>query len=104
MQIAGREASLRARLAELESRLHGIEVELESHTTRDWEDLAVEREEDEVLEGLGESGLAEIRVIRAALDRISEGTYGDCAKCGEPISAERLDILPATPFCRRCAV
>jgi RNA polymerase-binding transcription factor DksA len=23
--------------------------------------------------------------------------------CGKEISAERLDVLPATPFCRDCA-
>ena len=101
--LADREATLRDRLAELESRLLGIEAELESHHTQDWEDLAVEREEDEVLEGMGQAGLAEIGVIRAALGRIEEGSYGHCVRCGEPISEERLDILPATPFCRNCA-
>jgi RNA polymerase-binding transcription factor DksA len=103
MATADREGHLKARLAELEARLHSIEDELDSHNSRDWEELAVEREEDEVLEGIGQAGLSEIRVIRAALDRIAEGTYGDCAKCGEPISEARLDVLPATPFCSRCA-
>jgi RNA polymerase-binding transcription factor DksA len=103
MATADREGLLKARLAELEARLHSIEDELDSHNSRDWEELAVEREEDEVLEGIGQAGLSEIRVIRAALDRIAEGTYGDCAKCGEPISEARLDVLPATPFCSRCA-
>lgn len=101
--VAERERVLKARLAELDVRLHGIEDALESHDTRDWDDLATEREEDEVLEGIGQSGLAEIAAIRAALDRIAEGTYGDCVKCGAPIEEARLDILPATPFCRSCA-
>ncbi|MBM3612798.1 MAG: TraR/DksA family transcriptional regulator, partial [Alphaproteobacteria bacterium] len=26
------------------------------------------------------------------------GEYGFCARCGSAISAERLDLLPATPF------
>lgn len=103
MGMAERKALLDERLAELEVRLTAIETELDSHNSRDWEELAVEREEDEVLEGLGQSGLAEIRVIRAALARIEEGSYGFCAKCGEPISEERLDVLPATPFCSKCA-
>jgi RNA polymerase-binding transcription factor DksA len=102
--LSDREASLRTRLAELEERLHGIEEELDSHQSKDWEELATEREEDEVLEGMGQSGLAEIDGIRAALDRIAEGSYGYCAKCGNEISDERLDVLPATPFCRNCAV
>jgi RNA polymerase-binding transcription factor DksA len=100
---AQRETALRARLAELEARLAGIEEELDSHNSRDWEELAVEREEDEVLEGMGQSGLAEMEKIRAALGRIGDGSYGYCAKCGAAIAAERLDVLPATPFCRDCA-
>ncbi len=102
--LRDRETGLRSRLGELEARLHGIEEELDSHQSKDWEDLATEREEDEVLEGMGQSGLAEIDVIRAALARIEDGSYGFCVKCGERISEERLDVLPATPFCRKCAV
>mgnify|MGYP001088980676 CR=1 FL=1 len=41
--------------------------------------------------------------LRAALARIEDGTYGTCVRCGAVISAERLDVLPATPFCRHCA-
>ncbi|PQO22234.1 dimethylmenaquinone methyltransferase [Rhodobacteraceae bacterium WD3A24] len=100
---AEREAQLRARLAELDARLHGIEDELDSHQSKDWEDMAAERETDEALEGIGRSGLEEIRMIRAALDRIAQGEYGYCVKCGERISEERLDLLAHTPFCRRCA-
>ncbi|MCB1419359.1 MAG: TraR/DksA C4-type zinc finger protein, partial [Notoacmeibacter sp.] len=44
-----------------------------------------------------------LKRIDAALDRIEAGTYGVCAKCGEDITEERLDLLPATPFCRNCA-
>ena len=57
-----------------------------------------------VLEGMGQSGLREIEKIRAALARIEDGSYGTCVRCGADISAERLDILPATPFCRSCAI
>lgn len=103
MGPAEMKARLEARLAELEDRLTSIEAELDSHNSPDWEERAVEREEDEVLEGMGQSGLAEIRVIRAALARIEDGTYGVCGTCGEPIAQARLDVLPATPFCARCA-
>jgi RNA polymerase-binding transcription factor DksA len=101
--VAQRETILRTRLGELERRLHGIEAELDSHASPDWEELATEREEDEVLEGMGQSGLRENETIRAALARIEDGSYGTCVRCGADISAERLDILPATPFCRSCA-
>ena len=91
------------RLAELEARLHGIEDELEGHASNDWEELAIEREEDEVLERMGTSGQSEIRKIKAALARMDAGEYGFCVSCGDEITAERLDVVPHTPFCRTCA-
>lgn len=102
-QVESRKAALEARMADLQGRIGAIEAELDSHNAQDWEELATEREGDEVLEGMGLSAQAEIRAIRAALDRITAGDYGFCAKCGAEISQERLDLLPYTPFCRSCA-
>jgi len=101
--IETRRKTLLDRLAELDSRLHAIESELEQPHTKDWDDRAIETEGDQVLERLGRSGLDEIRRIMAALGRIKAGTYGECVTCGNRISEERLDVLPATPFCKTCA-
>jgi RNA polymerase-binding transcription factor DksA len=101
--VAVRKAALEKRLVELGARLEAIEEELDSHQNRDWEDLATEREGDEVLEATGNAGLAEITQIRAALRRIADGSYGQCARCGERIAEARLDLLPWTPLCRSCA-
>lgn len=98
-----RRKALMARLGELDSRLHAIEAALDVEHSKDWEEAAVEREDDEVLEQLGQAGQEEIRSIRAALQRLRAGSYGTCVRCGEEISTERLDVLPATPFCRTCA-
>jgi RNA polymerase-binding transcription factor DksA len=98
-----RKAALEKRLIELGARLEAIEEELDSHQNRDWEELATEREGDEVLEATGNAGLAEITQIRAALRRIADGSYGTCMRCGEPIAKARLDLLPWTPLCRSCA-
>ncbi len=102
--VSERKVQLESRLAQLQARLTEIEAELDSHDSRDWEDLATERETDEVLEGIGLSGQQEIRMIEAALQRIAEGEYGHCAKCGARIAEERLDVVPFTPFCRACAI
>jgi len=98
-----RRKALNDRLAELQQRLTGIGESLDSHQDKDWSELAVEREEDEVLETLGTSGQLEIRQIEAALERMDAGEYGICAKCGDDISPDRLDILPYTPLCHTCA-
>ncbi|KUF10289.1 TraR/DksA family transcriptional regulator [Pseudoponticoccus marisrubri] len=91
------------RLRELGLRLDGIEDALEAPHSKDWEEMAVEREGDEVLEGLGVSGQAEVARIRAALQRMADGSYGTCVRCGETISQDRLAVLPETPLCRTCA-
>ncbi|MDX1691222.1 MAG: TraR/DksA C4-type zinc finger protein [Acidimicrobiia bacterium] len=41
--------------------------------------------------------------IEEALQRIEDGTYGDCARCGDPIPVARLDALPYTKLCVSCA-
>lgn len=102
-RIRNHRQQLLRRLSELGVRLEGIERELVSHADPDWSEQAVERETDEVLEALGESGQREIGLIRSALDRIEKGTYGVCLSCGEAIGEDRLSALPATPLCRDCA-
>ncbi|MES2916950.1 MAG: TraR/DksA family transcriptional regulator [Pseudomonadota bacterium] len=101
--VSARKRALEQRLAELGVRLEAIDEELDSHLNPDWEELATEREGDEVLEATGNAGLVEIARIRAALRRIEDGSYGACVRCGEPIAEARLDALPWTPLCRSCA-
>ena len=101
--IEAKRAQLLGRLKELDSRLHGIETALDAPHARDWEEDAVEREGDEVLEALGQAGQDEIRRIRAALARMRDGSYGTCVSCGNEIAPARLDILPDAPLCTACA-
>ncbi len=91
------------RLEELDARLHHIEDKLDEPHARDFEDMATEREEDEMLESLGNAGLLEVKQIKNALKRIADGTYGKCVKCGNKISTKRLDLIPHTALCRNCA-
>ena len=101
--VAARKAALVAQQAAIGARLATIGNELASHQNPDWEDLAAEREGDEVLEAEGLAGQHDLRQIEAALQRIDHGDYGTCVKCGTAIAEHRLDILPATPFCSTCA-
>jgi RNA polymerase-binding transcription factor DksA len=91
------------RLEKLDTRLHAIESVLEEPGPADTEERATEREDDEVLEGLGNAGLEEIKQIKHALVRVDNDAYGICTACGEDISTERLDLIPHTPMCRHCA-
>lgn len=37
-----------------------------------------------------------------ALRRLDEGTYGACQRCGDPIPAARLEIVPHARYCVTC--
>lgn len=42
-------------------------------------------------------------MIEAALERIEEGVYGACQECETAIPKTRLNAIPYTPFCVKCA-
>lgn len=44
-----------------------------------------------------------LQSVQAALQRIANGTYGVCAKCGKDIAEERLRANPAAAECMDCA-
>jgi RNA polymerase-binding transcription factor DksA len=46
---------------------------------------------------------AKIHSVDRAMELAAEGKYGTCEKCGEPIPVERLEIMPETTLCVRCA-
>ncbi len=45
----------------------------------------------------------ELLHIEAALQRIDDGSFGECLNCGEDIAAKRLQIEPTAPICIDCA-
>lgn len=93
---------LLARKQELDNRLGRIEQDLDTLKSNGSNDRAIERENDEVLEEFGTTGLKELEAIDAALDRIAAGTFGICAKCGNPISPARLAAVPHAALCEEC--
>lgn len=91
------------RLTELGARVKNIDDELGHLKTQDFGDQAIDLEDDEVLEGLGLSAQKEIGLLKRALARIHDKTYGICLTCDQPISEERLDAVLYAPLCRTCA-
>tara|TARA_R110001592_G_scaffold83360_2_gene246912 strand:+ start:69 stop:386 length:318 start_codon:yes stop_codon:yes gene_type:complete len=103
MSFKKEELKLREKLAQLEERVNHVTKDMSKSHSADFSEQAVERENDEVLEGIGQEAQVSIQHIRAALARISDGTYGNCAECGKAINPERLEALPETVHCVSCA-
>ena len=40
--------------------------------------------------------------VESALQRLDEGSYGMCARCGQQIPPERLEALPYAIYCIQC--
>lgn len=43
-----------------------------------------------------------LRLVEEAMDRLSEGSYGECINCGDEISPKRLEAIPWAPYCIKC--
>ncbi len=43
-----------------------------------------------------------LQMVEGALDRIREGTFGQCISCGKEINPKRLDAVPWTRHCIEC--
>lgn len=98
----------------LEARRKALEAALrEALAPSRREELAIEHEADPVDEVRGsieremagqriEQRAARAREIRAALQRIEEGTFGICERCEGPIGAKRLEAVPWARLCVAC--
>ncbi len=40
--------------------------------------------------------------VKVALAAVSDGSYGSCRSCREPINLARLEVHPESPFCVAC--
>lgn len=40
--------------------------------------------------------------VNAALERMDDGTYGQCQRCGRSIAAARLEAFPYVAYCIEC--
>jgi DnaK suppressor protein len=43
-----------------------------------------------------------LNMVETALDRIREGSFGECISCGKEINAKRLEAVPWTRHCIEC--
>ena len=66
-------------------------------------DIGSDNYEQEFTLSLMENEGVTLEQIEASLERIEEGTYGQCEECGVKIPKTRLNAIPYATLCVRCA-
>ncbi len=66
-------------------------------------DLGSDNFEQEFTLTLMESEGGVLEKVEAALERIEDGTYGECEECGAKIPKARLNAIPYATMCVKCA-
>lgn len=65
-------------------------------------DVALDSVQNEISSHLAETESRELAAVEAALERIREGSYGQCEGCGGKIPKARLEALPYATLCITC--
>jgi DnaK suppressor protein len=69
---------------------------------QDMADMAVESYTKEFMFGKSSGDRHVLQLIREALDRIEDKSYGTCVNCENPIQPKRLEAVPWTRHCIQC--
>lgn len=94
---------LEAQLAELQARAAHVTTDLRETPEADSGERAVQAEDDEALEAQAALIAGEIASVQRALDRLADGSYGECVACGADIAPGRLEARPEAALCIACA-
>src|ERR1700688_1936157 len=93
--------TLKTRQAELSNGRHNREAVAIETSADELDRIQHAQERDFAMEALDRESLRS-REIRAALERIDNGTFGICLNCEEEIAAKRLAAVPWTALCIVC--
>lgn len=76
--------------------------ERDAEATQDPADMAANAYTKELLVSMSDNDRQLLNLIDEALERIEEGSYGRCVRCGEVLPEKRLDAVPWARHCVRC--
>ena len=74
----------------------------EDDSIKDLGDQATSAYNREFLFELGNGDRRLLKEVTSALQKITEGGFGDCERCGEAIAEKRLEALPFARYCIEC--
>ncbi len=93
------DVSAMAEVALRKSGMEGSDSSMPIHMA----ELGSDNFEQEFTLGLMEAEEGTLSRIELALERIEDGSYGRCAQCDGVISKARLNAIPYTSVCIKCA-
>jgi DnaK suppressor protein len=88
-------------LTDMVQRTEGYGREKENDI-QDVADMAVESYTKEFMFGKSSGDRHILQLIREALGRIDDKSYGTCVNCENPIQPKRLEAVPWTRHCIQC--
>src|SRR3989344_728357 len=96
--------ALEKEAGELEAQLSTAKKnpEFGSDTETDFSEEADEAEEFSKDLGMQDVLKSRLQDIEAALDKMAQGKYGKCEKCGMDIGQEVLKASPESKLCKHC--
>lgn len=74
----------------------------ENEIVKDIGDMSSDNFSEQLLVNLEERERKILEEIERALEKIENGTYGICERCGEPIEEKRLEAKPYARYCIAC--
>ena len=90
-------------MAEVALRKSGMEGSDSNAMPIHMAELGSDNFEQEFTLGLMEAEEDTLALIEAALERIDGGSFGRCVECEGQITKARLNAIPYTPVCIKCA-
>ena len=99
--LAQREAELRAILRSTDEMPRDA-GEADAHDVTDFKEMASEESLSVVDEVQANHAAVELEQVLTAQQRLEDQRYGRCLDCDETINLQRLEALPATPYCTAC--
>ncbi|HYL92008.1 MAG TPA: TraR/DksA family transcriptional regulator, partial [Alphaproteobacteria bacterium] len=74
----------------------------DQETAQDIADRAASSYTKEFLFSQSNSERQLLHMVETALQRLREGSFGECVSCGDEINAKRLEAVPWTRHCIGC--
>ena len=104
--LEAEKARLEAHIRRLGDRTSGRDPRTRDVAARDFDDLGGDAARDTAERGqvaaIGENFRDILAEVNTALEKIENGTYGICNRCGKNIPKSRLEFLPYATTCAKC--